>query len=239
MDMQTSAVRLEIDDREGGGADSPACREARQFASYLKEIADLNRIFLDLLRMLDGAPSEAALALRDASTDALDVMAACPFPLFVLESAHAGSNDDAHSLKHSVLVSKASPSVCSFAVSAAFLSWHLARSNACAARALLGLDPHRVERLRTMTLTQAQAPIVGGARLRARWPDNRRFWSLLRCAAADGESLRAVRLLGRQLMAAEELARISAASGRAVSRESRRHTVWPMRADRAIPQGVS
>ena len=85
-------------------------------------------------------------------------------------------------------------------------AWHLVRSQASAARLLLGMPPPSAALIAHYTLPQIQA--LAESRpgwLRPRWPARVQFWRELLLAAASGDAavLERARLRGVMLLAAE------------------------------------
>jgi len=101
---------------------------------------------------------------------------------------------------------------CVFANTALFFAWHFTNADEpriqVQARIVLGLDPRIAQLLRRISLPKLMeiAPHVGST-MRPRWLKHPRFWPDLISTASQRSpnKLRAVRLLGRQMLAAEAL----------------------------------
>jgi len=86
------------------------------------------------------------------------------------------------------------------------LAWHLARSNALAARILLGMSPDCVERIAACPLSQLEALAeLGPVWVVPRWELQPQVWrQMLQAALADRAAvLRPVQLRGLQLLASD------------------------------------
>jgi hypothetical protein len=85
-------------------------------------------------------------------------------------------------------------------------AWHLARSQATAARLLLGMPAPSAVLIAQYTLRQIQALAESHPDwLRPRWPARVQVWRelLLAAAAGDGTALERARLRGLTMLAAE------------------------------------
>jgi len=94
------------------------------------------------------------------------------------------------------------------AAAVAFFAWHMARTDPAAAKVLLDLNGEVATALQRVSISQVlAAATVAASWLEPRWPTNRYFWPALLRNSCDPQSaeLRAVKCLGRQLLAAESL----------------------------------
>ncbi len=192
-------------------------RSNERLLAAAEELAQLNRQYIALLALDVGLPDTLTPRIRCLPNVALSAMADCRFSLFTL-----GFNDSrrwrrlldsvsdcasqepmpstatAHSAAHSEFVS-----------SVVFLAWHLAHSDPVAAKVLLELDGIVAAALCGVRIADLRAVGAGAANwLQPRWPQNRFFWPALVRFSSDpaGAGLRATKLLGRQLLAAESIA---------------------------------
>jgi hypothetical protein len=95
-----------------------------------------------------------------------------------------------------------------FVATVLFFAWHMARSDPAAARVLLDLHREVAGVLRSVSLPRLMVAVASVHWLEPRWQQNRHFWPALMRHSTEptGAGLRAVKLLGRQLLAAESLA---------------------------------
>jgi hypothetical protein len=85
-------------------------------------------------------------------------------------------------------------------------AWHLARTDALAARLLLGAAPEAVQRLAVASLSEiAELQPACASRIRPRWADRPAIWQALLRSAGEVELFPSVRLRGLQLIAAESI----------------------------------
>jgi len=210
-----------------------AC-EPPPLAAAARQLAHLNRQFIALLAIDGGLPDAVMSRLHGLSGNAAAAMADCPFSLFTLgfddarrwlsllaaprEPAPEPAMVSAH-FRGSVIRTE-------FAAAVIFFAWHLAHSDPLAGKILLELDADVATALRRIPIAHLRTLANSAAQwIAPRWPQNRYFWPELVLHACDrdscnpdscnpdacnvgGDALRATKLLGRQLLAAESLARL-------------------------------
>ena len=198
------------DAADGGGYLAHAVLDANALAS----IRETNTGFLALVAERHAARPGAGLfglsAVATAAIASLDAVgrraaAGCPYTLFNLRfedgafwSAVARDPD----LAGSGCVSDEA----TFARTAVFLAWHLARSSELTAALVLGMTSPVQRAWRRLPLSALdRAATLALPHLAARWGDHPGFWPKLLDASApvDGGRADSARLLGLQLMAAE------------------------------------
>jgi hypothetical protein len=186
------------------------------------ELMQLNLHYLQLPTTVTALPETIGRAI-DALDDAARVaIAGCLYSLFTL-----GFNDKERWLlllatgqggttalgpvalgKVVLGVRDGGPLDAEFAATAVFFAWHLARSDDLAAQVFLTMDGDVTAALRAVPLARLREVAATASQwLRPRWPENRHFWPALVRHACDpaGAGLRATKLLGHQLLAAESL----------------------------------
>jgi hypothetical protein len=175
----------------------------------------LRRMPEDELSYLGFAPAVARL-LRACETEAMLVMAACPYALFdaafrqheywqAICSATGTARRDVMTAPCAAAEYVAEYDA--LTEMALFFAWHLATTNGLATRLVLGMSSATAELIRSSTL-----PAIAGAMrtrrrlLRPRWPQRTLFWGRLLAITpqTSHEEATAAQLLGIQLMATEE-----------------------------------
>jgi len=187
----------------------------------IDELHAINYCYLQLLiaglSNVDSTPEQWRLAaaiaksLAQLSDGALSLAAQCPYSLF-----DVAFDDFERWRRYCECPSDHLLSVggrrCVFANTALFFAWHFTNADEpriqVQARIVLGLDPRIAQLLRRISLPKLMeiAPHVGST-MRPRWLKHPRFWPDLISTASQRSpnKLRAVRLLGRQMLAAEAL----------------------------------
>jgi hypothetical protein len=198
------------DAADGGGYLAHAVLDANALAS----IRETNTGFLALVAErhaarpgagLFGLPAVATAAI--ASLDAVGRRAAadCPYTLFNLRFED-GAFWSALARDPDLAGSRSVSDEATFARTAVFLAWHLARSSDLTAALVLGMTSPVQRAWRSLPLSALDgAATLALPHLAARWGDHPGFWPRLLEAAAPVDRARAdsVRLLGLQLLAAE------------------------------------
>jgi hypothetical protein len=212
-------MRAHYSQRSATNGESPSRRPDDYLPTsrrILDELYALNQSYLALLvehppefesQIL---PANVTGSLVHVCASGLALAARCPFSLFAVtldraqciahEEGKRWRRTDAHTGRR-----------LAFAHSAVFFAWHLATERQASdllIRCLLGLNSETTLLLRTTPLAQLSTLALDVARdLTPRWPDHAGFWPSLVQAATDhsGSGMVAVRLLGRQLLAAEDL----------------------------------
>jgi hypothetical protein len=162
--------------------------------AVLRDIADLNSRYLEIVLEesvqddpLVGWSREALGVLRGAERAVLARMAACPFALFQIELIASERGD-----REGVRVEDRSAAgenpglgmgLASFRRVALFTAWRLADGSPLAARIAFGLSPSAELELNEMCPTEVARLADTRGVVRARWPENARFWLMLRTAA--------------------------------------------------------
>ena len=207
-------------EREALGADDgtlPAPGWLR--AGTLDSLIELNELCLALLAeqaAVHGGPASGLLQLgelwRGLDAAARHRAAACPYLLLDAGFAdpprwqvpRAPQVGDAGSARYGCYFTV--PAAAEVARLVFIYAWHLARSQAAAARLLLGMPATSVALIAHHTLRQIQALAESHPEwLRPRWPGRVQVWRELLLAACCGEStaLERARLRGLTLLAAE------------------------------------
>ncbi len=183
-------------------------------ANALDSIREANTGFLALIAERHAARPgvgvfglTAAAAADIASLDAVGRRAAagCPYTLFNLRFDD-GAFWSAVARDPGVAGSGSLSDEATFARTAVFLAWHLARSSDLTAALVLGMTSQAHRAWRTLPLSALdRAATAALPHLAARWGDHPLFWPKLLDAAAPADRRRAatVRMLGLQLLAAE------------------------------------
>jgi len=181
------------------------------------ELAQLNFEYLQLLSVESMWPQEARHHWRgiDSSPEvARRAMADCLFSLFTLElndrrrwlGLLAG---DPKAATQPFAQTAGSAVKTEFAATAVIFAWHLAHRDPFAAKVLLDVDTEVASAFRDVSVSRLRVVAAASSSwLAPRWPQNPHFWPALVQYAGDpaGSGLRAAKLLGRQLLAAETLA---------------------------------
>jgi len=206
-------------ERDGAGADQGALLGCWLRAGTLETVTELNELGLALLAEQAAVSGSAASALlqpiaelwRGLDGAARQRAAGCPYLLLDAGFADADRWRGA----------PAAAPACYFTVPAAagvarlvfIYAWHLARSQAAAARLLLGMPAPSAALISQYTLRQIQTLSENHPEwLRPRWPARVQVWRELLQAAASGEAaaLERAQLRGLTLLAAE--ARLASAN---------------------------
>jgi hypothetical protein len=197
------------DAAEGGGYLAQAVLDE----SALDSIREANGGFLALVAQRQATRPQAAFGLSEAAAAgiaALDAVgrrgaASCPYTLFNLRFSDAafwrGIARGPRLAGSGGLTDEAT-----FARTAVFLAWHLARNSELTAALVLGMTAPVQQAWRALPLSALdRAATVALPQLAARWGDHPWFWpKLIRSAASvDRAQADSVRLLGLQLLAAE------------------------------------
>ncbi|MGB5104693.1 MAG: hypothetical protein WBO04_15435 [Steroidobacteraceae bacterium] len=163
-----------------------------------RDIADLNREYLEisLAREMQDDPRFAwsepvRRALLDTDPVTRECMAASPFAFFELHLpppeprgiAEPGRVEDGG---FPLAAGAVTGRCASFVHLALFLAWRLADAEPLATRIALGLPPAAELRLNEMSPSQLVQLVAWPGLVRPRWPDHRRFWSML--AGASGRN---------------------------------------------------
>jgi hypothetical protein len=168
-----------------------------------RDLADLNRRYLELgLRPDTGSDPLLAWSddvrreIRAAEPAIRDRMASCPFALFKIHlpagnpvpgTEFHGSDLDGARVEdrpQDAGPGDARPGACiAFTHGALFSAWRLADSAPLVARIAFGLAPATELELNDMCPTRLAMLATHPGVVRARWPDQPRFWVLLRDAA--------------------------------------------------------
>lgn len=186
----------------------------------LEPLHELNRRWLALLalrpRLWAGhaagsrLPDPVSACLLALTPERRAQVARCPFSLFT-----ASFNDGVYwlGMAGNTAVNEPQPAdgdatardaVVSFAELALFYAWHLARTNAPAARIVLGMMDQTLAAFEAFTLTSLQRLAASDQELfTPRWPERPAFWLRLLEARPDPAPAPDVRLLGLQMLAAE------------------------------------
>jgi len=208
-------------EREGGIAEEGAELAAGWLrGGVLESLLELNELCLSLLveqaAVRSGPPSgllqQLAGLWRDLDAAARHRAATCPYLL--LDAGFADPLRWQVPPARQVGDAGSDPYTCYFTVPAAtevarlvfIYAWHLARSQAAAARLLLGMPATSATLIGHYTLRQIQALAESHPDwLRPRWPARVQVWRELLLAASCGEftALERARLRGLTLLAAE------------------------------------
>lgn len=187
---------------------------SRLSAGVLDTLAELNEQCLELLceqaAVPAARPRASLLAELDPLWGALDAAsrrraARCPFLLLDAGFVRAGGVRDEPRAAAPRAFFTVSRTVAVARLVLAY-AWHLARSDAVAARLLLGMSGRCAERVAGWTLRQAIQLAESEPRLlEPRWPDRHEIWRELLVAASGAEStaLERFHIHGVQLLAAE------------------------------------
>lgn len=162
--------------------------------AVLRDVADLNTRYLEIVLEegveddpLVGWSCEALGALRGTDRAVLVRMAACPFALFQIDlmARQLGARDGARVEDRSAAGTNPSlgMGLASFRRVALFTAWRLADGSPLAARIAFGLSPSGELELNEMCPTEVARLADARGVVRARWPENTRFWLMLRAAA--------------------------------------------------------
>lgn len=189
--------------------------------ALLARIHDLNLDYLDLLAseyatpgvaaQLQHLPASVRTALAELVASARRALAAAPLTLYSLGFEDEGFWRAACEIEAATLDARYASSGAAwlqgpFCEAALLCAWHIASFQPLAARMLYAMPEASAQRLAATPVWRIKR-IAGDypALLAPRWPTNPSFWpGLARFAAAgDAPRLRAVQLLGHQLIAAE------------------------------------
>lgn len=220
-------------------------RNAILSEAVLEPLYELNRAYLLVLARMprhwhvaahgSRLPDPVIIALMSLAPDERDAVARCPFSLF---SARFHDSDLWEQLARPDGVEERAPpldidpvyaNVVAIAQLAFFFAWHLAHSNAAAARVVFGMSERTLAIFQELTLTRLQQIAIERPDLLApRWPERTGFWrSLLETIRSTGDAgWTDARLLGLQMLAADLPGELVAAqsgtdtSGRSIRRRS-------------------
>jgi hypothetical protein len=175
----------------------------------VRELAQLNYRYLHLI-IRDDPTGKLGCHLRQLSEPALLALSESIFsfftvafddvgrwtPLFAGHNIESESGDLAHDDR------------ADFVETVVFFAWHLACADEVVAKAILQLDERIAMELRRLPIGRLRTISSRANELLApRWLDNDFFWStLIRCSRdPSGGEMQPIKLLGRQLLAAESL----------------------------------
>lgn len=180
------------------GSSSGSLRHGFLTPAIRRDVADLNRQFLDLALEPGLAadprfavPDEVRPALRTGGDELISRVAACPFTLFEVSLVHAGSGgadrgagveDSRRTAIDAVTAVRAQ----SFAHVAIFLAWRLADVEPLAFRIVLGLSANEELLLNQTRHSDLPSLAYASQLIRPRWIRYPRYWRLLVRAAACG-----------------------------------------------------
>jgi len=215
-------------ERDGAGADQGALLGCWLRAGTLETVTELNELGLALLAEQAAVSGSAASALlqpiaelwRGLDAAARQRAAGCPYLL--LDAGFADADrwrappaaaqvGDGGTVRYACYFTV--PAAAGVARLVFIYAWHLARSQAAAARLLLGMPAPSAALISQYTLRQIQTLSENHPEwLRPRWPARVQVWRELLQAAASGEAaaLERAQLRGLTLLAAE--ARLASAS---------------------------
>jgi hypothetical protein len=182
-----------------GGPGGNVFRQGFLTAAIRRDVADLNRHFLDLA--LDPAlsgdprfvlPDDVRPALAAGGEDLRSRVSACPFTLFEVSLRHGrlgGAGPGVEDTRRPLVDAVTSARAQSFAHVAIFLAWRLADDEPLAFRIVLGLsaaDELLLNQARPSDLPRlANTPQL----IRPRWTRQPRYWRLLvRAAGGAGDA---------------------------------------------------
>lgn len=197
-------------------------RQAILSEAVLEPLYELNRAYLLALARMprqwhaasagSRLPDPVCITLMSLAPDERSAVARCPFSLF---SAHFHDDGLWSQLAHPDGVEERSgaididpvyANVVAIAQLALFFAWHLAQSNAAAARVVFGMTERTLAIFQSLTLTRLQQIAIERPDLLApRWPERAKFWrgllETIRPSTAEGAT--DARLLGLQMLAAD------------------------------------
>lgn len=197
-------------------------RQAVLSEAVLEPLYELNRAYLLALARMprqwhaasagSRLPDLVCITLMSLAPDERNAAARCPFSLFSARFDDDGlwsqlaHPDGVEERAGAIDIDPVHASVVAIAQLALFYAWHLAQSNAAAARIVLGMTEHTLAIFEGLTLTRLQQVAIERPDLLApRWPERTAFWRGLlqsnRPSTADGAS--EARLLGLQMLAAD------------------------------------
>lgn len=207
------------------GAGASAGRHWRRHAilseAVLEPLYELNRAFLLTLgrtpRQWHGAlgssrlPDPVYVALVSLPPGERNTVARCPFSLFNARFhdddlwSELARPDGVEERAFAIESDELRGCTIAFAQLALFFAWHLAQSNAAAARVVFGMTEQTLAIFRSLTLTRLQQIAIEHPDLLApRWPERTRFWrGLLEAIPRAAEEASDARLLGLQMLAAD------------------------------------
>ena len=179
-------------------------------ASPWRDLGELNRRYLSLLAEQDrfandNLGSVTLARLQSMAPAALDAIARCPYALFSLQLPKLGELP-------TVATQVASQQQTQFVLEVLMFIWHGLRSSPAAMTAMFDLD---VTARAVLTNCSAGRLIEiahhGDTVLRPRWMAHESFWADMINAAECGNArgLRRSILMGRQLLAAERVTRVT------------------------------
>jgi hypothetical protein len=180
----------------------------------VRELAQLNLQYLCLPSAESQLPDGIATRVHALSDAARWAMADCLFSLFTVrfEDRERWLTLLAAATKQLTcpkVLEVSTNTRSEFAATAIVFAWHLAQSNPLAARVLLDMDWEIASALREVSVLRLRVVAAHSVEwLAPRWPQNSHFWPTLVGHADEpfGVGLRAVKLLGRQILAAEAVA---------------------------------
>jgi hypothetical protein len=233
-------------EREGGPPDDDALLAAGWLrAGALDSLSELNELCLSLLAeqaAVASGPASGLLQQLGGLWQRLDAAsrhraATCPYLLLDAgfadplrwQMSPAPQVGDAASHRYTCYFTV--PGAAEVARLVFIYAWHLARTQAAAARLLLGMPESSAALIGRYTLRQIQTLAECRVEwLRPRWPTRVRVWRELLLAAISGEAatLERARLWGLTLLAAEaRLARSACAPRAGTAPEATRHLTAP------------
>lgn len=175
----------------------------------IRELAQLNYRYLHMLAredqngkiggQLNRLPESSLLALSESMFSFFTVAfndSGRWMPFFVDPGHESEPDDSPHDER------------ADFVETVVFFAWHLSCADEIAAKAVLQLDERIAAELRRLPIGKLRTISMRASSLFApRWIDNDFFWStLVRCASdPSGAGMQVIKLLGRQLLAAESL----------------------------------
>lgn len=197
-------------------------RNAILSEAVLEPLYELNRAYLHALARMPRQwraaaagprlPDPVYITLMSLAPDERNAVARCPFSLFSARFHDEGlwsqlaHPDGVEERAGAIDIDPVSASVVAIAQLALFFAWHLAQSNAAAARVVFGMTEQTLAIFRNLTLTRLQQIAIERPDLLApRWPERTAFWrgllDAIRPSTADGAG--DARLLGLQMLAAD------------------------------------
>jgi hypothetical protein len=178
--------------------------------SLLRQLHVLNRCFIELICKHDLPGCDFLEELRALDAAAVHELCAMPFTLYELPFANdAFWRQYARvpaSVQRTAWFAVGSDKAREIAAMTLILAWHAVHKDPASARLFFGMSQGTFETLHAADVATLTAMIEPAAEeLRPRWPSNPHFWpDLVRCAGADPLRMQGTRLLGSQLLAAEQ-----------------------------------
>ena len=185
----------------------------------LEEIHELNRLFLILLQNLArqgadclGLSAPIAGRIRDASSAALDGMAAFPRALFVLNLRHLDASIRIIEERVEETGDNLAQARHALTLTALLTAWHMSRQRAFLAHMFLGLSATESRYLRALPLSELHLLAASPGLLRCAFPEAAELWTSLLRHAEDGLPA-ALRLIGLQPQLSFDLSERGDAAG--------------------------